>query len=64
MTRRLQGPAGTNVEITIDRPATSPTRTIALTRAVIHVVSARGRLVAPGYALIEVTAFQEDAAAD
>jgi carboxyl-terminal processing protease len=60
VTRRLRGAAGTPVRLTVDR-ATSPARTIALTRAVIHVESARGRLVAPGYALVELTSFPEDA---
>jgi carboxyl-terminal processing protease len=59
VTRRLRGPAGKAVRLTVDREAEAP-RTFTLTRAVIHVESARGRLIAPGYALVELTSFQED----
>lgn len=61
VTRRLRGPAGTPVRLTVDR-TTEAARTVSLTRAVIRVQSARGRLVAPGYAVVELTSFQEDAA--
>jgi carboxyl-terminal processing protease len=59
VTRRLRGPAGKVVRLTVDREGEAA-RAFTLTRAVIHVESARGRLIAPGYAVVELTSFQED----
>src|SRR3546814_1197084 len=60
----LRGEPGSTVKLTIVREGESRPLQISVTRGTIKLASVRGRMLAPGYAYIRISAFQADTAAD
>lgn len=59
---RLRGKAGTKVVLSVLHEKQTAPVDITLTREAIHVASARGRLLEPGYGYLRVSQFQEETA--
>jgi carboxyl-terminal processing protease len=57
--KRLRGTPGTTVALTVARAGDPEPRMIKLMRAVIRIESVKYKVIAPGYAYIRVTQFQE-----
>ncbi|QJA05335.1 S41 family peptidase [Thermosulfurimonas marina] len=57
--KRLRGPKGTKVTITIFRESTKELKDITLVRDVIPIRSVRARILEPGYGYIRISSFQE-----
>ena len=60
--KRLRGPIGSKVTLTILHPDGDKPVTIPLVRERIHVASVTTRMLEPGYAYIRISEFQEDTA--
>ena len=60
--KRLRGPIGSKISLTILHPDADKPVTIPLVRQRIHVASVTTRLLEPGYAYIRISEFQEDTA--
>ncbi|HDP25986.1 MAG TPA: S41 family peptidase [Deltaproteobacteria bacterium] len=58
----LRGPKGTKVTITISRETEEKPFEVTLTRAIIHIESAKFQMLEPGYGYIKVRNFQVDTA--
>ncbi len=56
----MRGKPGTKVVLTVLRKSENRTLTFDITRELIQVHSVRGKIVAPGYAWIRITQFQQD----
>ena len=56
----MRGKPGTKVTLTVLRKSENRTLTFDITRELIQVHSVRGKIVAPGYAWIRITQFQQD----
>jgi carboxyl-terminal processing protease len=64
MMKRLRGPAGTTVRLTVRRPGIREPLVIAITRALVHVASVRGRRLTGGIGYLRIVQFQEHAASE
>lgn len=62
--RRLRGPKGTNVTITIFREDFKEPKKITLTREIILIKSVKYKLIEPGYGYLRITQFQERTSSD
>ncbi|MBI2370448.1 MAG: S41 family peptidase [Deltaproteobacteria bacterium] len=62
--KRMRGPRGTKVTISIMRPGFAEPRDFTLTRAVIEVKSVKVKPLEDGYGYLRLTQFQERTAAD
>ncbi len=60
----MRGPLGSTVTIQLFREGFEQPEPYTLKRAVVKVVSVRGRLLEPGYAYLRITQFQENTARD
>ena len=60
--KRLRGPIGSTVKLTILHPGGDKPVTLSLVRERIHVASVTTRMLEPGYAFIRISEFQEDTA--
>jgi len=60
--KRLRGPIGSKISLTILHPDADKPVTIPLVRQRIHVASVTTRVLEPGYAYIRISEFQEDTA--
>src|SRR5690348_16388242 len=60
--KRLRGPIGSKITLTILHPDGDKPVTISLVRERIHVASVTTRMLEPGYAYIRISEFQEDTA--
>ena len=56
---RMRGKPGTKVRLTVLREGEDKPLEFELTRAVIHIRSVKGDFLAPGYAYLRITQFQE-----
>jgi len=57
--RRMRGPAGTKVRLTIRREGVAKPIELTLTREIIKIQSVKARLLEKGYAYVRITQFQE-----
>lgn len=57
--RRMRGPAGTKVRLTIRREGVAKPIELTLTREIIKIQSVKSRLLEKGYAYVRITQFQE-----
>ncbi|PMS21294.1 peptidase S41 [Trinickia dabaoshanensis] len=57
--KQMRGEPGTKVTLTIFRKTDSRTFPVTVTRAIIRVQSVKSKVVAPGYAYVRITSFQE-----
>lgn len=57
--RRMRGPAGTKVRLTIRREGVVKPIDLTLTREIIKIQSVKARLLEKGYAYVRITNFQE-----
>lgn len=62
--KRLRGPKGTNVTITIFRDEFKEPKKITLTREIILIKSVKYKLIEPGYGYVRITQFQERTTSD
>jgi carboxyl-terminal processing protease len=60
--KRLGGPIGSTVKLTIQHPKVAKPVTITLTRQRIHVASVKTRMLKPGFAYVRITEFEENTA--
>jgi carboxyl-terminal processing protease len=60
----MRGKAGTRIELTITREGRENPLTVSLERAVIKVVSVKGRVLEPGYLYVRLSQFQTHTAED
>ncbi|SBV37606.1 Periplasmic carboxyl-terminal protease [uncultured Stenotrophomonas sp.] len=59
----LRGPAGSQVQLTIERGDEKPFD-VTVTRETIRVTSVRSKMLEPGYAYVRISTFQADTGAD
>ncbi|SIT39794.1 Carboxyl-terminal protease [Paraburkholderia piptadeniae] len=57
--KQMRGEPGTKVTLTIFRKTDDRTFPLTVTRAVIRVQSVKSKILAPGYAYVRITSFQE-----
>lgn len=57
--KKMRGKPGTSITLTIFRQGEDAPKEVAIVRAVIKVKSVKGDLLAPGYAYLRITQFQE-----
>jgi carboxyl-terminal processing protease len=57
--KQMRGEPGTKVTLTIFRKSDDRTFPVTVTRAIIRVQSVKSKVVAPGYAYVRITSFQE-----
>ena len=57
--KQMRGDPGTKVTLTIFRKTDDRTFPLTVTRAIIKVQSVKGKIVAPGFAYVRITSFQE-----
>ena len=57
--KRLRGPVGSTITLTIEREGAAQPLEFVLTREVIRIESVKWRSVAPGYAYIRISQFQQ-----
>ena len=57
--KQMRGEPGTKVTLTIFRKSDDRTFPVTVTRAIIRVQSVKTKVVAPGYAYVRITSFQE-----
>jgi len=57
--KRMRGKPGTQVILTIYRKTDERTFPVTITRAIIKVQSVKTKIIAPGYAWVRITSFQE-----
>jgi carboxyl-terminal processing protease len=57
--KQMRGEPGTKVTLTVFRKSEDRTFPVTVTRAIIRVQSVKAKVVAPGYAYVRVTSFQE-----
>ncbi|SDV48253.1 S41 family peptidase [Chitinasiproducens palmae] len=62
--KRMRGKPGTKVTLTIFRKSEERTFPITVTRAEIRVQSVKTKIVAPGYAWVRITSFQQQTVPD
>ncbi|HOI75564.1 MAG TPA: S41 family peptidase [Syntrophales bacterium] len=62
--KKLRGPKGTNVTITIMRDETTKPQDITITRDIIQIVSIRSRIFEDGIGYVRISSFQERTAED
>lgn len=62
--KRLRGPKGTNVTVTIFRDEFKEPKKITLTREIILIKSVKYKLIEPGYGYVRITQFQERTTSD
>ncbi len=62
--RAMRGEPGTDITITIGRETVKAPFDLTLTREIIHVTSAIGELLAPGFAWLRVRTFQDGTTAE
>jgi len=62
--KQMRGKPGTKVTLTIYRKADQRTFPVTVTRAEIRVQSVKTKMVAPGYAWVRITSFQEQTVPD
>lgn len=62
--RRMRGPKGTKVKITLRREGVPEFLNLVLTREVIKIQSVKSRMLEKGYGYLRVTQFQERTASD
>ncbi len=60
--KRMRGPKGTKVTITIWRSGLSEPKDFTITRAIIHIKSIKSKVLEKGYGYIRIKSFQEDTA--
>jgi carboxyl-terminal processing protease len=60
----MRGPAGSKVELTVLREGSPQPIDLALERAIIKVVSVRGRLLEPGFGYLRIAQFQAGTGAE
>ena len=57
--KQMRGDPGTKVTLTLFRKSEDRTFPVTVTRAIIRVQSVKAKVVAPGYAYVRITSFQE-----
>lgn len=57
--KQMRGEPGTKVTLTIFRKSDDRTFPVTVTRAIIRVQSVKAKVLAPGYAYVRITSFQE-----
>lgn len=57
--KRMRGKPGTQVILTIYRKTDERTFPVTITRAIIKIQSVKAKIIAPGYAWVRITSFQE-----
>jgi carboxyl-terminal processing protease len=57
--KQMRGDPGTKVTLTIFRKSDDRTFPVTVTRAIIRVQSVKAKVLAPGYAYVRITSFQE-----
>ena len=57
--KQMRGDPGTKVTLTIFRKSDDRTFPVTVTRAIIRVQSVKSKVLAPGYAYVRITSFQE-----
>jgi carboxyl-terminal processing protease len=57
--KQMRGDPGTKVTLTIFRKSEDRTFPVTVTRAIIRVQSVKAKVLAPGYAYVRITSFQE-----
>ncbi|WP_206954693.1 S41 family peptidase [Trinickia acidisoli] len=57
--KQMRGDPGTKVTLTIFRKTDDRTFPVTVTRAIIRVQSVKSKILAPGYAYVRITSFQE-----
>ncbi|HEX5354413.1 MAG TPA: S41 family peptidase [Rhodanobacteraceae bacterium] len=60
--KKLRGPIGSKITMTVLHPDGGKPVTVHMTRQRIHVASVTAHMLAPGYAYIRISEFQEDTA--
>ena len=58
--RRMRGPPGTEVTLTLERGRTDPLLDVKIVRARIRIVPIESRLVPPAYGYLRIKSFQKD----
>ncbi len=60
--KKMRGPKGTKVTITIWRSGWTESKDFTITRAIIHIKSIKSKVLEKGYGYIRIKSFQEDTA--